>query len=96
MSNPSYLKPTEVAQILKVTPQTVRSMCDRGELDHIRIGTGKRTTYRIQRRALDSLLHSRSVSQPTDELATVPAGPLAGDDDEYIQNWLKPGKGAGK
>jgi len=97
MVSNAFLTPIEVGKILKVTPQTVRAMCERGELDHVRIGSGKRTTYRIQRRFLDRLLQ-RSVSTVSAQqggIATDSEDDEAGenvglvDDDEYIQNWLK-------
>lgn len=86
----TLLTPAEVGEILNLTPQTVRAMCDRGELDHVRIGTGKRTTYRIQRRFLEKLLHRGKPESP--ETATDQNGGVESsteNDDEYIKNWLK-------
>ncbi|MDZ7704764.1 MAG: helix-turn-helix domain-containing protein [Trueperaceae bacterium] len=52
----------EVAARLTLSPRTVRDMCDRGELEHVRIGAGsgqQRTTYRIKPESLDQLLGGR-------------------------------------
>lgn len=52
------LTTTEVAKRLSVAPRTVRVMCDRGELRHVRIGAGvaERATYRIHPDSLERLL----------------------------------------
>lgn len=97
MVSNTFLTPAEVSKILKVTPQTVRAMCERGELDHVRIGTGKRTTYRIQRRFLDRLIQKSdspvAVQQGRGGQMLEPdeAESNVGlvDDDEYIKNWLR-------
>lgn len=85
-----FLTPAEVGEILKVTPQTVRAMCERGELDHVRFGTGKRTTYRIRPRFLEKLTR-RIDEKSTAEVAHDQDDPGIEkvDDDEYIKNWLK-------
>ncbi|MBX3422251.1 MAG: helix-turn-helix domain-containing protein [Pirellulaceae bacterium] len=84
-----YLTPAEVAIQLRVTAQTVRSMCDRGELNpHITIGVpGGRTTYRIHRQAIDRLVHDSPLDIQLDP-APLPLA-SADDDQEYIRNWGK-------
>jgi excisionase family DNA binding protein len=88
MVSTAFLTPAEVGEILKVTAQTVRAMCERGEIAHIRIGTGKRTTYRIQKRFLDQLLQKSNETNPTEETSQDQDIDLKSDE-EYIQNWLK-------
>jgi excisionase family DNA binding protein len=90
MVSNTFLTPAEVGKILKVTPQTVRAMCERGELDHVRIGTGKRTTYRIQQRFLDRLMQKSDWANVATEAEPVgDADLMKTDDDEYIRNWFK-------
>jgi|LakMenEpi03Aug12_release.lakeMendotaPanAssembly.Ray.scaffolds.fasta_scaffold3350169_2 excisionase family DNA binding protein len=85
----TLLTPAEVGEILNLTPQTVRAMCDRGELDHVRIGTGKRTTYRIQRQFLDKLLQRGKTDSPESEANSSEDIDYRVNDDEYINNWSK-------
>ena len=66
-SYPEVLTPKEVADILKVTPATVRNMIKRGDLDAIQL-KGGRGIYRIPSKALITImgqdlptLESRSV-----------------------------------
>jgi excisionase family DNA binding protein len=43
----------EVAELLKLNPQTIRNMIDRGELGHLRVGPRR---IRIRQSQLDALL----------------------------------------
>lgn len=51
-----FLTVAEVAQLLKLNPQTVRNVIDRGELPAIRVGSRR---VRIQRSDLDAFLAER-------------------------------------
>jgi excisionase family DNA binding protein len=79
----TLLKPTEVAHLLKLTPQTVRAMCARGEIRCLKIGAGKRTTYRIFREFIDDLLGKQSPAS-----SIIPKEKIDGQSDiDYIENW---------
>jgi excisionase family DNA binding protein len=55
-----FLTTDEVAQILKVTPQTVRDLCRAGDFDFVRV----KSRMRIYQRSFDAWL---SKQQHTDE-----------------------------
>jgi excisionase family DNA binding protein len=48
-----YLTPVQVGERLHLHPVTVVAMCKRGELRHIKVGSGR--YYRIPQTALDNL-----------------------------------------
>jgi excisionase family DNA binding protein len=59
-----FLTVDEVAQLLKLNPQTVRNMIDRGELAAVRVGARR---VRIERSDLDAFLaQGRRLTQRTD------------------------------
>lgn len=62
---PSFLTCEEVAQILRVTPATVRNMIRDGKINAIQ-PSGMRGSYRIPSSALDTLLGNEP-SQPSVE-----------------------------
>jgi excisionase family DNA binding protein len=57
--DPEYLTPREVAERLKLDPNTVRSLARSGLLPAIRVGG----QYRIPRAAFEAWLHRASTSQ---------------------------------
>ena len=59
-----FLTVDDVAQLLKLNPQTVRNMIDRGDLPAIRVGARR---VRIERSDLDAFLaQGRRLTQRTD------------------------------
>jgi len=53
---PVLLTVDEVAQILRVNPETVRVMVRRGELEAARVGKGRTAAYRFTYRAVAKYL----------------------------------------
>lgn len=49
-------KPNEVAQMLRVTPATIRNMIKSGVLPALKLGTGQRPHYRIREKDLMKVL----------------------------------------
>lgn len=51
---PKYLTVREVAEQLRVHPETVRTMTRRGELPGFKIGSGSRAAYRFDPVQIDA------------------------------------------
>ena len=68
-SGEEYLSVAEVAAALKLNPQTVRNMIDRGEIPAIRIGR----RVRITRSDLEQVLEHGRIGAPTTKTVRSPA-----------------------
>lgn len=74
-SLPQYLTVDEVAQILRVTPATVRNMIKDNRIDAIQ-PSGHRGSYRVPLSALDNLMGSPDRSQaPVRETRSIHVSP---------------------
>lgn len=58
MTSEEYLTTKEVAAMLRVSDQTIRSYVKRGMIPAIKFGTSRRSTVRIPKSGLDQFLAS--------------------------------------
>lgn len=59
------LTPTEIAKLLKVSPETVIGWIRKGELLGVNVGSGtRRARFRVSRESLDEFLRRREVQPP--------------------------------
>lgn len=62
----SFLTPSEIAKILKVSPETVIGWIRKAELRAVNVGSGtNRARFRVSRDSLDEFLRLREVQPPT-------------------------------
>lgn len=60
-----FLTPSEVAKILKVSPETVIGWIRKAELRAVNVGSGtRRSRFRVSKESLDEFLRLREVQPP--------------------------------
>lgn len=60
-----FVTPTDLAKLLRVSPEKVRRWIRRGELKAVDLGIGSsRSCYRVKQEWLDEFLEARSVQPP--------------------------------
>lgn len=64
-SDEPFLTPTEIAKLLRVSPDTIHGWIRRAELRAVNVGSGTtRARYRVSRESLDDFLQLREVQPP--------------------------------
>lgn len=79
----SFLTVAEVAELLKLNPQTVRNWIDRGELPAVRLGQRR---VRIRQSDLDRLLEKGYTAEENSESGVADQTGSGGDDIEALRN----------
>jgi len=74
-SNDEFLTVAEVAELLKLNPQTLRNWIDQGQLPAVRIGR----RVRIRRADVDRLVHEGYTGRAGRQSAAQPEGPSGED-----------------
>jgi excisionase family DNA binding protein len=74
----SYLTPSEIARLLRVSSEKVLNWIRRAELKAVNVGNGFRPRYRISRDALTAFLAGREVQPPPERRRRKPQPPEGG------------------